>query len=177
MWCWIVENSEEIRIVILFLGLVGGGVGLYFARWRCITADQNLLRERCRMGMDLLSLNPNRYIARVAGATILSDILNSGSTEYDSNILRAFEAFLFSPPTFGMDLGIHKINDTDYESRDTYIVVNALRRYVRNKGAQSMLPLPPGLAFTITPNTVEPNKDHEHYKLWMDARNRPPDYS
>lgn len=177
MWCWIVENSEEIRIVILFLGLVGGGVGLYFARWRCITADQNLLRERCHMGMDLLSLNPNRYIARVAGATILSDILNSSSTEYDSNILRAFEAFLFSPPTFGMDLGLHKKFETDYESRDTFIVVNALRQYVRNKGVQSMLPLPPGLAFTITPNTVEPNKDHEHYKLWMNARSRPPDYS
>ena len=177
MWCWIVENSEAIRVAILFLGLLGGGIGLYLARWRCLTADRNLLRERCQMGMTLLSLNPERYTARVAGATILSDILNGESTEYDSNILRAFEGFLFSPVGFGMDLGNHKKHETDYESRDTFMVVNALRRYARKQGAQPMLPLPPGLVFTITPNTVEPNKDHSHYKRWMEARRRPPEYT
>ena len=177
MWGWIVENSETIRVSILFVGLLGGGYGLYLARWRCLTADRNLLRERCQMGMELLSLNPRRYTARVAGATILSEILNSKSTEYDSNILRAFEAFLFSPPGFGMDLKNHKKHETDYESRDTFMVVNALRRYARKQDAQPMLPLPPGLVFTITPNTIEPNKDHEHYKRWMDARDRPPEYS
>ena len=113
------------------------------------------------MGMELLSLNPERYTGRVAGATILSDILNSNSTDYDINILRAFEAFLFAPPGFGMDLENHKEHETDYESRDTFIVVNALRRYARKQGAQPMLPLPLGLVFTITPNTVEPNKYHE----------------
>ena len=175
MWCWIVENSEAIRVVILFLGLLGGG---YFAGWRCRTADRNLLRERCQMGMELVSLNPERYTARVAGATILSDILNSKeSTEYDSNILRAFEAFLFTPPGFGMVLENHKKHETDYESRDTFTVVNALRRYARKQDAQPMLPLPPGLVFTITPNTVEPNKDHEHYERWMAARGGPPEYS
>ena len=177
MWCWIVENSEVIRVAILFLGLLGGGIGLYLARWRCLTADRNLLRERCQMGMELLSLNPERYTARVAGATVLSDILNSNSTEYDSNILRAFEAFLFAPPGFGMDLENHKKRETDYESRDTFMVVNALRRYARKQDAQPMLPLPPGLVFTITRKAVEPNKDHEHYKRWMEARGRPPEYS
>ena len=177
MWCWIVENSEAIRVTILFLGLLGGGIGLCLARWRCLTADRNLLRERCQMGMELLSLNPERYTGRVAGATILSDILNSNSTDYDINILRAFEAFLFAPPGFGMDLENHKEHETDYESRDTFIVVNALRRYARKQGAQPMLPLPLGLVFTITPNTVEPNKYHENYKRWMEARGRPPEYT
>ena len=88
MWCWIVENSEAIRIVILSLGVVGGVVGLCFAAWRCVTADRNLLRERCQMGMELLSLNPKRYTARVAGASILSDILNDRSNKYDGAILR-----------------------------------------------------------------------------------------
>ena len=115
MWCLIVENSEAIRAAILILGLLGGGYGLYLARWRCLTADRNLLRERCQMGLELLSLNPSRYTARVAGATILSNILNSNSSEYDSNILRAFEAFLFTPPGFGMDLENHKKHETDYE--------------------------------------------------------------
>lgn len=78
-WCWVVENSETICVVILFRGLVGGGIGLGLARWGCLTADRNLLRERCQMGMKLLGLNP-RYTARVAGASILSDILNSEST-------------------------------------------------------------------------------------------------
>ena len=177
MWNWIVENSEAIRVVILFLGVVGGGIGLYLARWRCLTADSKLLRERCQMGMELLSLSRNRYTARVAGATILSDILNSNSTEYDSNILRAFEAFLFSPPGFGMNLEDHKKHETDYESRDTFMVVNALRQYAQKQGAQPLLPLPPGLVFTITRNSVEPNKNHEHYKRWMEARGRPPEYS
>ena len=176
MWCWIDENLEAIRVAILFLGLLGGVIGLYFARWRCRTADRNLLRERCQMGMELLSLNPERYTARVAGATILSDILNGSSVEYDSNILRAFEAFLFSPPGFGMNLENHKKHETDYESRDTFVVVNALRRYAKKQDAQPMLPLPPGLVFAITRNSVEPNKDHEHFKRWMEARGRPPKY-
>ena len=177
MWCWIVENSEAIRVVLLSLGLLGGGIGLYFARWRCLTADRNLLRERCQMGMELLSLNQERYTARVAGATILSDILNGNSTEYDSSILRAFEAFLFAPPEFGMDLGKHKEGETDYGSRDTFMVVKALRRYARRQDAQLLLPLPPGLAFTITQDTVEPNKDHEHYQRWREAKGEPPEYS
>lgn len=177
MWSWIVGNLEAIRVAILFLGLLGGGIGLYLARWRCLTADRNLLRERCRMGMELLSRNPERYTARVAGATILSDILNSNSTEYDNSILRAFESFLFSPSGFGMDLENHKKHETDYESRDTFMVINALRRYARKQGAQPMLPLPPGLVFTVTRNTVGPNKDHEHYRRWMEARGRPPEYS
>ena len=177
MWCWIVENSEALRVAILFLGLVGGGFGLILARRRCLTADRNLLREQYQTGMTLLSLNPQRYVARVAGAVSLADILNSDSAEYDTNILRAFEAFLFSPPGFGCDLGKHKKRETDYESRDTFIVVNALRQYARKEGAQPMLPLPPDLVFTITRKTVEPNKNHEHYKRWMEARGEPPGYS
>ena len=177
MWSWIVENSEAIRIVILFLGVVGGLIGLCFARWRCLTADKKLLQEQCQMGMELLSLSPERYTARVAGAAILAAILNSSNTEYDNNILRAFEAFLFSPPGFGMNLEDHKKHETDYESRDTYIVVNALRQYAQKQGAQPLLPLPPGLVFKLTRNTVEPNKSHEHYKRWMQARGRQPEYS
>lgn len=177
MVCWIVEHLEAVRVVILFFGLIGGGYGLYLARRRCLTADRNLLREQCQKGLELLSLNPERYTARVAGAAILSDILNSDSMEYDSNILRAFEAFLFSPPGFGMDLENHRRHETDYESRDTFMVVTGLRRYARRRDAQPMLPLPPGLVFTITQDTVEPNEDHEHYKRWMEARGRPPNYS
>ena len=79
MWCWIVEKSKAIRVVILILGLIGGGIGLYLARSLCLTADQNLLCNRFQMGMELLSLNPERYTARVAGASMLSDILNGSS--------------------------------------------------------------------------------------------------
>ena len=177
MWCWIVENSEAIRVVLLFFGLLGGSIGLCFAGWRCRIADRNLLRARCQMGMELFSLNPEHYSNRAAGATILSDILNNNATEYDSNILRTFEAFLFAPPGFGMNLGKHERGDTDYESRDTFVVVTALRKYAKRPDAQPMLSLPPGLAFTITQNTVEPNKDHEHYKRWIEARGGPPEYS
>ena len=176
MWCLIAENSEAIRVVILLFGVLGGGIGLWLAGWRCITADRNLLREQCQMGMELLSLSPEHYTARVAGAAILSDILNSKSTEYESKILRAFEAFLFSPPGFGMDLENHRKGETDYESRDTFMVVSALRRYASKQDAQPMLPIPSGLAFTIDRNKVEPNKKHEHYKRWMEARRRPPEY-
>ncbi len=177
MCFWMIEHLEAIRAAILFFGLIAGGIGLYLARWRCLTADRNLLRERCQMGLELLSLNPQRYTARVAGASILSEILNSNSIEYDSSILRAFEAFLFSPPGFGMKLGNHNKGETDYESREKFLIVNALRRYARKQDAQSMLPLPPGLVFTITGNTVEPNQDHEHYKRWVEARGGPPKYS
>ena len=177
MWCWIVENSEAIRVLILFLGLVGGGIGLYLARWRCLTADRNLLRERCQMGLELLSLNPERYTARVAGASILSDILIGSTVEYDKAILRAFESYLFSPSVFGGNIAGHKQGETDYESRETFLVVNALRQYAKRQGALPMLSLPPGLVFTITTNTVEPNKDHEHYKRWKEVRDRPPEYS
>lgn len=177
MWCWIVENSEAIRVGILFLGLVGGGIGLCLARWRCVTADRNLLRERCQMGMELLSLNPERYTARVAGASILADILNSDSIEYDKSILRAFEAYLLTPSVFSTNPSGHQRGETDFESRETYLIVNALRRYAQQPSAQPMLPLPPGVVFTITRNTVEPNEDHEHYKRWMEARGRPPAYS
>ena len=176
-WCWIGENSEAIRVVILSLGVVGGVIGLCFAGWRCLTADRNLLRERCRMGIELLSLNPERYAARVAGASILSDILNDRSRKYDEAILRAFEAYLFSPSVFSGNLAGHKKGETDYESRETYLVVSALRRYTKKQGSLPFLPLPPGLVFTISRNTVGPNKDHEHYRRWMEARGRPPEYS
>ena len=177
MWCLIVENSEAIRVVILSVGVVVGIFGLCFAWWRCRTADRNLLRERCQMGMELLSLNPERYTARVAGASILSDILNDRSSKYDEAILRAFEAHLFSPSVFGGNLAGHKKGETDYESRDTYLVVSALRRYTKTQGALPLLPLPPGKVFTITRNKVEPNEKHEDYKRWMKARGRPPEYS
>ena len=176
VWNWILENSEAIRVVILSLGVVGGLVGLCFARWRCLTADRNLLRERCQMGMELLSLNPERYAARVAGASILSDILDDRSSKYDEAILRAFEAHLFAPSFFGGNIAGHKTGETDYESRDTYLVVSALRRYTKKQGSLPLLSLPPGLRFTITRNTVEPNKDHEHYKRWMEAKGKPPEY-
>jgi len=177
MWCWIVEHSEAIRVVILSLGVIGGVVGLCLAAWRCLTADRNLLRERCQMGMELLSLNPERYAARVAGASILSDILNRRSSKYDEAILRAFEAYLFSPSVFSGNLAGHKKGETDYESRETYLVVSALRRYTKKQGSLPLLPLPPGLVFTITRNTVEPAEDHGHYKRWMEVRGRPPEYS
>lgn len=121
MWCWVVENSEAIRVVILSLGLVGGVVGLCFAGWRRLIADRNLLRERCQMGMELLSLNPERYVARVAGASILSDILDDKSRKYDKAILRAFEAYLFWPSSFGGNIAGHRKGETDYESRETYL--------------------------------------------------------
>ena len=177
MWCWIVNNAEVIRVAILFVGLLGGGYGLYLARWRCITADGNLLRERCQMGLELLSLNPERYTARVAGASILSDILNGNTHEYDEAILRAFESYLFSPSVFGADIAGHNRGETDYESRETYLVVNALRKYAKTQGALPMLPLPPGLVFTIAEGAVEPNQNHEHYRRWLDARGKPPRYA
>ena len=177
MWSWILENPETIRNGILLLGVAGGFVGLRFARRRCLTADQNLLRERWQMGMGLLGLNPDRYGARVAGASILADILNDGSSKYDDAILRTFEAYLFSPSVFGGNVAGHKKNDTDYESRDTYLVVSALRGYAKKQGSLPLLPLPPGLRFTITANTVEPNKGHEHYKRWMEVRGSPPEYA
>ena len=176
--CWVVEYSEAIHIVILSLGLVGGGYGLYLATVRSRIADRNLLRERYQMGMQLFSLNPERYTARVAGASILSDILlDSNSTEYDKSILRAFEARLFSPAEFGTDIGKHKKQDIDYESRDTFLVVKALSQYVKKLGAFPLLPLPPGRAFTITKNSVDANEEHEHYRRWLDARGKPPEYS
>lgn len=176
MWCWIVSHADTVRNGLLFFGLIGGGIGLYFAWWRCKTADQNLLRERCQMGMELLSLNPERYIARVAGATILSDILDSPATEYDHSILRAFEAFLAYPPRFGGDGETHK-NPTDYESRDTIIVMIALRRYAKKPFAQPMRSLHEDSIFIITRNTVKPNEEHRFYKLWIEKKGRPPNYS
>ena len=177
MWCWLAENSEPLRVLLLIVGLLGGLFGLYFARWRCLTADKNLLRERYRMGMELLSLHSERYTARVAGASILSEILNGDSTEYDSSILRAFEASLFAPPAFGANLGNHKKGETDYESRETFVIVKALRLYAKKQDAQPMLPLPPGLVFAISARMVEPNPDHSHYKRWVEAKGSFPDYS
>lgn len=176
MWCWLVANAEAIRAVILFVGLLGGGVGLYIARQRYLIADRNLLRERWQTGMELLSIHPERYTARVAGAAILSGILlDSESTEYDSSILRAFEAFLYSPPSFGLNFK-NSGYVTDYESRDTFIVVTALRQYVNGGNAQPLLSIPSGLPFTIIRNTVEPNKGHHHYRKWIEMRGQPPEY-
>lgn len=177
MWGWILKDLEAFRVAILALGLLGGVVGLCFAGWRCWIANRALLRQRCQMGLELLSLNSERYTARVAGASILSELLDNNSTEYDSSILRAFEAFLFSPPRFGMDLGKHKEGETDYESRDTFLIVRALNRYACKKNAQPMLQLPCGLVFRISETTVEPNPHHPHYASWTRARGSPPEYS
>ncbi len=161
----------------LFLG-IAGLVGLVLAGWRCVTADRNLLRERWQMGMELLRRSPDHYAARVAGAAVLSDILcNTRSKRYDEAILRSFEAYLFSPSVFGGCFGKHQKNEVDYESRDTYVVVTALRRYKRKNGSLPLLPLPPGSVFTIKPDAVEPDTDHPGYKRWMAARGRPPEYS
>ena len=178
MWCWITGNSEAIHIAILFVGLLGGGYGLYLATLRSRIADRNLLREQYQMGMELLSYRPDRYVSRVAGASILSDILlDSNSYEYDQSILRAFEAYLLVPSVFRRDLGNHNSGDTDYESRETYLVVNALHQYAGKQNVLPMRPLPPECAFTITENTVGPNKDHVHYERWVNARGRSPKYS
>jgi len=122
----------EIPSLALCLTAAVGFGGLGFAGWRCVIADQNLLQERLRMGMELLRQGQEHYAARVAGAAILSDILcNACSKRYDETILRAFEAHLFAPSVFGGDIVGHQKDETDYESRDTYVVVSALRRYKR----------------------------------------------
>lgn len=112
VWCWIAGDAETTRNVILSLGLLGGFYGLHLARQRRLLADQELRRERCQMGIELLSLNPKRYSARAAGASILANILDGTSTEYDETILRAFEATLFSPSVFGGNVGKHQAGET-----------------------------------------------------------------
>jgi len=156
--------------------LIIGGIGLIFAGWRCRTADRNLLKERCQIGMDLLSRSPQNYAGRVAGAAILSDILSDKSREYDEAILRVFEATLFSPSVFGGDFGDHRKNDVDYESRETYIIVCALQKYKQKKGSLDLLELPTGSVFKITSNDIQPNKDHIQYKRWKKARKKCPRY-
>lgn len=178
MWCWLVSHADTVRNIILFVGLIGGLIGLCFAGWRCLIAYKNLQREKCQMGLELLSLHQERYTARVAGAAILADILNSKTIEYDEAILRTFEAYLASPSVFSKSVAGHMSGDTDYESRETVLVVNALRqyRYRKGLGALHMLSLPPKLAFTITGDTVKPNEEHEHYRRWLEVRGRPPKY-
>jgi len=173
--CFIAEHIEVINFIAISVFAI---FGLTFAWRRCRTADRNLLRERCQMGMQLLSqnLDSSHYTARVAGATILAEILDNKSTEYDKCIIRAFESFLFTPPVFGSDIGWHGRGQTDYESRDTYIIVSALQRYAKKKNTHCMLELPEGLPFIISKKWIRPNKNHPHYDLWVKARDRHPKY-
>ena len=178
IWCWVVGNPETIGNAILFVGVCGGLWGLWIATGRWRLANKDLLRQRCQLGIELLSLNPAHYSARAGGASILSDILlDDGSAEYDRAILRVFEATLYSPSVFGGCVGEHQKGEVDYESRETYLVVNAMRKYKKKQGSLPFLPIPSGLVFTITENTVVPNQDHSHYQLWLKAEGRPPEYS
>ena len=180
MWHAIVDSSGAIHFLIVFSGSISGtfiaGLGLLLAIKKHRLLAQNSLREQYQMGMDLLNIKPRHHTARVAGVTILSQILNSKSTEYDNSILRSFESFLFSPPVFSGNIGRHKAGEIDYESRDTYTVVIALRRYVKQRNAKNMLSLPEGLPFVISQNWVEPNRDYPDYKRWIEARGKPPEY-
>lgn len=181
MWCWI--TAESVRNIILGGGLIGGAV---FATWRCRTADRNLRREKCHMGIEGLKIDStNSYAYRVAMAALLSDMLNQLSTEYDCSILRAFEAFLTYPPRFSGNVGEYRLGEVDYESRDTIIMVNALRCYTTKKWwkrwkwrPEPLRELPKGSPFTITPRTCDPNTCCEDYQKWLKATgNTPPKYS
>ena len=128
--------------------------------------------------MELLRHSPGNYAARVAGVAILSDILcNTRSKRYDEAILRSFEAHLFSPARFGGDLAGHQKGEVDYESRDTYVVVNALIQYKQRGESLRFIELPPDSIFTITPDTVEPNEDRPDYGQWIAVRGRSLEYS
>lgn len=144
--------------------------------WQRRTEKQKWLREKYHWGMDYFHREP--YTWRTAGAALLSDILDSKTTEYDEAVLGTFEAYLWSPSVFGPGHVGHQHGETDYESRETVLVVKALRRYQKRGWLRKrpMISLPPRLPFTVLEGVVTPNTAHPHYTRWCEVKGREPEY-
>ncbi len=174
--CFLLEHSATIRDWLI---VVAGVVGLVFARWRCQTADRNLITERYRLGSELLQKRDangaSYYASRISGVAVLSKILEDKKCDdFDEPILRAFETYLRSPPVFADSRPL--AGKTDYESRDTFLVIKALRMYCLDPGKPPLLPIPSHVPFRTTGRGVEPNREHDDYKEWMRVMEREPFY-
>lgn len=173
--CFPLKHHEAITDWLL---IIGAAIGLCLAGRRCRTADRNMITERYRVGSELLQREGrSNYAARISGASVLSKVLaDTQYDDFDEPILRAFEAHLRSPPVFAGSRGA-LADITDYESRDTFLVVRALREYCRRpQDKRPLLPIPRHVPFRTTEDWVEPNPDHDDYKRWMQIVGREPSY-
>ena len=160
-----------------FTLLLGGAFGLVFAFWRCITADNSLKQERYRIGSELLDTKHNDYAARVAGVTTLAALAREDLKNYDTIVMKAFEAFLAFPPGFGSPIGDHKKGDIDYKSRDTEEIVKAINFRTRKQRDGYRIKLPCYAPFVVTDTgDVEANPEHSSYLSWKEAEGQPPSY-
>lgn len=174
--CFLDEHHAAVRDLSL---VVAGAFGLWVARWRSRTADRNLITERYRMGSELLQKKDTKeisyYGSRITGAAVLSKILaDKDYDDFDEPILRAFETYLRNPPVFADSRPLAR--KVDYESRDTFLVVRALREHCRDPNKPPLLPIPDHVPFKTTARGVEPNTDHDDYKEWMKVMKRKPSY-
>lgn len=165
---------------VLVASAVGAGV---FAYWRCRTADRNLRHQQYLDGIEMLSTaktddipSGERYRRRVVGIATLAKLIEDDPREYDAKVVAEFEIFLSSPPVFKIDVDGHKARETDYESRDTIQATTALRKRSREWKRWNPPSLWPkrGPFIVDVKGDVVPNRSHEHYRRWKEAKGREP---
>lgn len=112
--------------------VVGGFFALWFAAWRCRTADRqqetarlNLQNERYQKGIELLgSTGGGGFIARLGGAVALARLATEYPEKYHVMVMQAFEAFLTHPARYA---GGPADGEFDADSPDTLAVINAVQ--------------------------------------------------
>ena len=111
--------------------MIGGFFALWFAAWRCRTADSqqetarlNLQNERYQKGVELLgSTGGGGFIARLGGAVALARLAKEYPDKYHVMVMQTFEAFLTHPARYA---GGPADGEFDADSPDTLAVINAV---------------------------------------------------
>ena len=124
-WAWIIANYEGLLVAGQGAIVLGAAVGLGLAAWRIRvanrqanaaqeTAEASLQQARvaewqAKMAWDTLTTNQYRIgvellgsqevTTRLAGITILTDMMQKNPPEYHVYVMRLFVAFLADPPS------------------------------------------------------------------------------
>ena len=177
---WVCRDDNSLGLPNAALTIVGIS-GLFFAYWRCYTADENRKQEQYRIASELLGMKDRPFAASVAGAATLADLMRDDPVQYEDRVMRMFEAFLEFPPVFGGELqGMedkHLRGHVDYRSRDTVVIVEAMNARARESRLQKRAELRSSAPFRVTGcGLIAANPKHEDHLNWIRADGTPPTY-
>ena len=170
-----VTNNGE-----LILLSIGGILGLWIAVSKVRTADNTVKQDRFKLAAELL--DKGRHSCSVAGASILSDLLENNFGEYGPMAEDVLESIVLYPPHFDnkrhpedrpeVSRNISRV--VDYAAGQVVISVNALNGRTPFRRLNRRLKFLGDEAFIETADgSITPNPKHPSYKYWEDHPSLP----